>query len=131
MIEDYAKDMKARSEAQAAQYKIPFEMYLQYMGYTLEAFEKQAKEVGAKRVKADLVLSKIAEVEEIKVTPEELEAELKKFADQNGLTVKEVAKRVNINQLAFSLEQSKVIDLLKSTAVAPAKKSCKKEAAAE
>ena len=92
---------------------------------------KQAKEVGAKRVKADLVLSKIAEVEEIKVTPEELEAELKKFADQNGLTVKEVAKRVNINQLAFSLEQSKVIDLLKSTAVAPAKKSCKKEAAAE
>ncbi len=129
MIDEYVKDMKARSEAQAKQYNIPFELYLQYMGYTLETFEKQAKEVGEKRVKADLVLSKIAEVEEIKVTPEELEAELKKIAEENGLTVKDVAKRVNINQLAFSLEQSKVIDLLKSTAVAPAKKAKKEETA--
>lgn len=128
MIDDYVKDMKARSEAQAAQYKIPFEVYLQYMGLTLEAFEKQAKEVGQKRVKADLVLSKIAEVEEIKVTPEELQAEIEKVASENGLSVKEVAKRVNLNQLAFSLEQSKVIDLLKETAVAPAKKTTKKEA---
>lgn len=128
MIDDYVKDMKARTEAQAAQYKIPFEVYLQYMGLTLEAFEKQAREVGEKRVKADLVLSKIAEVEEIKVTPEELQAELQKVADENGLDVKEVAKRININQLAFSLEQSKVIDLLKSTAVAPVKKTTKKQA---
>lgn len=128
MINDYVKDMKAKSEAQAKQYNIPFEMYLQYMGYTLESFEKQAKEIGEKRVKADLVLSKIAEVEEIKVTPEELEAELNKVAEANGLSVKEVAKRVNINQLAFSLEQSKVIELLKTTAVAPAKKTKKAEA---
>lgn len=128
MVEDYVKDMKARSEAQAAQYKIPFEVYLQYMGYTLEAFEKQAKEVGQKRIKADLVLSKIAEVEEIKVTPEELEAEINKVAEENGLSVTEVQKRVNLNQLAFSLEQSKVIDLLKDNAVAPTKKTTKKQA---
>ena len=51
MIEDYAKDMKASSERQAAQYNIPFEMYLQYMGYTLESFEKQAKEVVAEVVR--------------------------------------------------------------------------------
>ncbi len=128
MIDEYANDMKARSEAQAAQYKIPFEMYLQYMGYTLEKFEAEAKKIAVKRIKADLVLSKIAEVEEIKVTPEELEAELQKVAAENGLELKEVYKRVNINQLAFSLEQSKVIDLLKANAVQPAKKTAKKDA---
>ncbi len=127
MIDEYAKDMKARSEAQAAQYNIPFEMYLQYMGYTLEKFEAEAKEIGKKRIKADLVLSKIAEVEEIKVTQEELQAEVEKLASDNGLEVKEVIKRININQLAFSLEQSKVIDLLKETAVQPAKKTTKKD----
>ena len=57
-----------------------------------------------------------------------LQAEIEKVASENGLSVKEVAKRVNLNQLAFSLEQSKVIDLLKETAVAPAKKTTKKEA---
>ena len=127
MIEDYAKDMKASSEKQAAQYNIPFEMYLQYMGYTLESFEKQAKEVAVKRIKADLVLSKIAEAEEIKVTPEELQAELKKLAEANSMELSEVQKRVNLNQLAINLEQSKVIDVLKANAVAPAKKTKKAE----
>ena len=127
MIEDYAKDMKASSERQAAQYNIPFEMYLQYMGYTLESFEKQAKEVAVKRIKADLVLSKIAEAEEIKVTPEELQAELKKIAEDNSMELAEVQKRVNLNQLAINLEQSKVIDVLKANAVAPAKKTKKAE----
>ena len=79
-----------RVEDQAKQYNIPFEMYLQYMGYTLESFEKQAKEVANKRIKADLVLSKIAEAEEIKVTPEELQAELKKLAEERMLIFLEV-----------------------------------------
>ena len=127
MIEDYAKDMKASSERQAAQYNIPFEMYLQYMGYTLESFEKQAKEVAVKRIKADLVLSKIAEAEKIKVTPEELQSELKKLAEDNSMELAEVQKRVNLNQLAINLEQSKVIDVLKANAVAPAKKTKKEE----
>ena len=127
MIEDYVKDMKANSEKQAAQYNIPFEMYLQYMGYTLESFEKQAKEVANKRIKADLVLSKIAEKEEVKVTPEELQAELTKLAEANSMELAEVQKRVNLNQLAINLEQSKVIDILKANAVAPAKKTKKAE----
>ena len=127
MIEDYVKDMKANSERQAAQYNIPFEMYLQYMGYTLESFEKQAKEVANKRIKADLVLSKIAEKEEVKVTPEELQAELTKLAEANSMELAEVQKRVNLNQLAINLEQSKVIDILKANAVAPAKKTKKAE----
>ncbi len=128
IINDYVKDMKARTEAQAAQYKIPFDVYLQYMGLTLEKFEKQAKEIGEKRVKADIVLSKIAEVEKIEVTPEELQAEIQKLADENGLDVKEVTKQININQLIYSLEQSKVIDLLKLNAVTTAKQSAKKQA---
>lgn len=128
IINDYVKDMKARTEAQAAQYKIPFDMYLQYMGLTLEKFEKQAKEIGEKRVKADIVLSKIAEVEKIEVTHEELQAEIQKLADENGLDVKEVTKQININQLIYSLEQSKVIDLLKLNAVTTTKQSAKKQA---
>ena len=39
----------------------------------------------------------------------------------------EVQKRVNLNQLAINLEQSKVIDVLKANAVAPAKKTKKAE----
>ena len=63
MIDEYVKDMKARSEAQAKQYNIPFEMFLQFSGVSVEQFEAQCQEEAQRQVKTELVLDKIAEVE--------------------------------------------------------------------
>ena len=50
MIEEYVKDMKARSEAQAAAYKIPFEMFLQFQGLNEETFKARTRETAENRL---------------------------------------------------------------------------------
>ena len=133
MVTDYATELKEKAEHQAAQYKIPFNLYLQYMGYTEESFSEYLKKTAEARIKADLVLDKIAEVEDIKVTDEMLENAYKEIAEHNNMELEQVKKSVNPAQLSYKLRQDAVIKLLKDTAVlgATKKKTTKKVAKAE
>ena len=131
MVTEYAAELKEKAEHQAAQYKIPFNLYLQYMGYTDETFDAFTKKTAEARIKADLVLDKIAEVEDIKVTKEMLDAAYQEIADHNKMDLEQVKKSIDPSQLAYKLRQDAVIKVLKENAVlgakkAPAKKTTKK-----
>lgn len=128
LIDEEAKRLKADAEAQAKQYKMPFEVLLQYMGQTLEQFEEQAAKRAETQVKVELVISKIAEVEGLQVTKEELEAEYANLAAKYNMELEAVKKAVHPQNLYLQVEQQKVINLLKETAVT---KAAKKEAPAK
>ncbi len=111
--------------------------YLQYTGMSIEDYRNSLRESAEKQVKIRLALEKIAKLENLEVSDEELDAEYEKFAEQYGMEVSKIKEVVpaeglrgdmlNEKALAFVKENAKV-----TTARKPkAKKEEKAEADAE
>jgi len=66
------------------------EQYYTYTGLNEEKMMEQVKEQADRRIKTRLVCEAIVNAEKIEVSEEELDAELKKLADQYGLEVDKV-----------------------------------------
>lgn len=111
-----------------------FETYLQYMGMTVDMYKEQAKPQAEKNVKIRLALEKIAAVEELDVTAEEIDAEYEKFAAQYGMEVEKIKEVVPVDGLKADMLKEKAIKFVVDNAkVTTARKprAKKEEAAAE
>lgn len=120
---EVAKQVK-RVEDQAKQYGMPVEVLLQYSGVaSMDDFKKNAEEYVRKSLLQELVLDKIMEVEELKATEEEIEAEYKKAAnyvegdEESAKKLAELKKQYRPSQVAYQVQVNKVIELLKANAV--------------
>ncbi len=111
-----------------------FAYQLQMSGYTMESYAKMMggdlstmrnafRPAAEKQAKVNVTLAKIAEVEGITVSEEEMDAEYEKLAKQYELEVEKVKSMVPAEEIKASLETRKVIDLLTSSAVAVAPKA--------
>ena len=111
-----------------------FAYQLQMSGYTMESYAKMMggdlntmrnafRPAAEKQAKVNVTLAKIAEVEGITVSDEEMNAEYEKLAKQYELEVEKVKSMVPAEEIKASLETRKVIDLLTSSAVAVAPKA--------
>ena len=115
---NYEKDnMKKQIEAQAKQYGIEFEMYVQFSGMTMEQFEQNLNQQAQDKVLTSLVIEAIAEKEDFEVTDEEITAKYDEIAAHYNIDVKEVkaqlTKEVIINEVRFT----KAIDFLEANVV--------------
>ena len=111
-----------------------FETYLQYMGMTVDMYKENAKESALKNVKIRLALEKIAALESLEVTEEELDAEYTKFAEQYGMEVDKIKEVVPADGLKADMLKEKAIKFVKDNAkVTTARKprAKKEEAAAD
>ena len=109
-----------------------FETYLQYMGMTVEMYKEQAKESALKNVKIRLALEKIAALENLDVTEEDIEAEYKKFAEQYGMEVDKIKEVVPVDGLKADMLKERAIFFVKDNAkVTTARKPRAKKEAAE
>ncbi len=114
-----------------------FETYLQYTGMTIEMYKEQAMPQAEKNVKIRLALEKIAELENLDATEEEIEAEYEKFAAQYGMEVAKIKEVVPVDGLKADMLKEKAIKFVRdnakvTTARKPrAKKEEAKEEAAE
>ena len=71
-----------------------------------------------KKVKTSLVLEKIAKVENITVTDKEVEKELEKMAEQSKMSVEDIKKYVNVDDIKDSKLVEKTVDfVVKNAAV--------------
>ncbi len=66
------------------------DQYYMYTGTNEEQMMEQVKEQAERRIKTRLVCEAVVDVEKIEVSEEELDAELKKLADQYGLELDKV-----------------------------------------
>ena len=89
-----------------------------YHGMDRDAFRKSFREQAEKQVKIRLALEKIAELENIVPTPEEIEAEFAKLAEQYQMDVEKVKSLISEKSLSMDLAVGKAMDLVKETAVA-------------
>lgn len=77
-VEQIKKDLVNKLESQGLQ----FSRYLEHLGKTEGELKEGFKEEAERRIKVSLVLSKIAETENIKVSDEEAENEIKKTEEE-------------------------------------------------
>lgn len=74
--------------------------YLKYTGLDLDKMREQFRPRAERQVKTRLALEKIAELENLTVTDEDTEAEIKKIADMYGLETDKVKEQVSPDMLA-------------------------------
>ncbi len=82
IINDFSQRLKMQG--------MNIEQYYTYTGLNEEKMMEQVKEQADRRIKTRLVCEAIVNAEKIEVSEEELDAELKKLADQYGLEVDKV-----------------------------------------
>lgn len=82
MIEQQADRMLQEYAYRLSSQGITLEQYAQYTGLDIDKIKEQFRENAQKAVKSNLILEKIAKVESIEVTDEEMEAEYAKMAEQ-------------------------------------------------
>ncbi|MEG1427462.1 MAG: trigger factor, partial [Oscillospiraceae bacterium] len=91
--------------------------YLKYTGLTPETIREQFKEQSEKNVKIRLALEKIAELEAIDATDEELDAEYEKLAKAYEMPVENVKNMVNPEDLKNDVKNQKAVDFVRTNAV--------------
>ncbi len=91
---------------------ISLEQYSQYTGVTLDAMKADIRPGAEKKVKTSLVLEKIAKVEGIEVDDKDVDAELEKMAEQSKMSVDDVKKYINIEDLKDSKKVQKTVDFV-------------------
>ena len=123
-IEDMMRDFGYRLSSQG----LSLEQYMQFTGMTPDSFKDQYKEQAEERVKSNLVISEIAKKENIEVTDEDVENELKNMAEMYGMELdklKEFIKDGEKENLKDELKLKKAVTLV--VGAAKVKRAAKKK----
>ena len=113
MIDNQAKDIEERYKKQAEQYKIPFDMFLQFQGLTEEEFKKHAKLQAENQIKIDLIIEAIIKKEDFAVKESEVEKLYQEIADHNGVTLEQAKAAVRAEDVKYHLQRDEAIEFLK------------------
>ncbi|MDX9916433.1 MAG: trigger factor [Gudongella sp.] len=112
-VDNEIKDFEYRVSMQGFE----LDKYLELTGMNLESLRDNFRPVAEKRVKADLVLEAIAKAENIEVTDEDIDNELRKLAEQYKQDDVEKfvndMKRGDLDFLKAGISNSKVLDMLR------------------
>ncbi len=108
-IDEIAREWSARS-------RISIGDYLKYTGVTLEQFRANFTAPANRQVKLRLALEKIAELENIEVTAEDIEKEYGKLAEDYKMDVDNVKKAIPEKTLKTDIKIEKAIDFVKDNA---------------
>lgn len=113
MIEAEAKTMVQEFAQKLSYQGMKFEDYLKYFNQTTESILESYKPEAEKRIKLRTILKAIVKKENIEVSDNEVEKELKIMSDTYKMPVEEIKKYVKENELKFDLAFRKAIELIK------------------
>lgn len=111
-IENQIRDMDYRLSSQG----MNFQTYLQYMGMDLDAYKEQSRPEAEKAVKLRLALEKVAALEEIEISDEDLEAEYEKYAEQYKMEMEQIKKIIPVDGLKKDMAVEKAIQVIRDNA---------------
>ncbi|MBR7112475.1 MAG: trigger factor [Clostridia bacterium] len=105
--------------------------YMKYTGMTLEKMREEFRPQAERQVKARLALEKIAELEKVEATEEDINAEYDRIAAAYNMPVDQVKASLPTDAISDDMRVKKAMDLVRENAVvtdekpkkAPAKKS--------
>ena len=117
MFDNRVNEMISELEQRLAPQGISLDLYMQYTGQTIDTVKKAYAEQAEKQVKLRLALEKIAKLEKIEVTEDELKAEFDKLAEAYKLDVDQIKQFIHDDDLKKDIAVGKAVDLIKDAAV--------------
>ncbi len=108
-IDDIVREWSARN-------RISVEDYLKYTGVTMDQFRANFTEVAKRQVDLRLALEKIAEIENITVSDEDVEKEYADMAEQYKMEVDKIKAAVPADAIKNDLKIEKALDLVRDNA---------------
>ena len=117
MFDNRVNEMISELEQRLAPQGISLDLYMQYTGQTIDTVKKAYAEQAEKQVKFRLALEKIAKLENIEVTEDELKAEFDKLAEAYKLDVDQIKQFIHEDDLKKVIAVGKAVDLIKDAAV--------------
>lgn len=102
---------------QLRQQGMDLKLYFQYTGMDMDSFRDTYRDRAESEVKLRLALEKIAELEDIEVSEEEINNGLSEIAASNNMDVETVKRFINVNEYSEDLKVQKAVDLVKENAV--------------
>ncbi len=117
MFERKAEENKENFSRRIGQQGIQLEMYLMYMGIEKSQFESDMYEQAVQQVKVRLALEKIAELEKIEVSDEDVDAEYGKLAEMYGVSAEAVKGFFAADSIRSDILCEKAINVVKDSAV--------------
>ena len=134
MIEHKIDEMTSQFEQRLMSQGLDLASYLKYTGMEMPAMRDSMKEQAEKQVKIRLALEKIASLENIAVSDEDVEAEFDRFAKMYNLPVEQIKLYITKEDVQKDLAVNKAIDIVKENAIVAkpvAKKTSTKKPAAK
>ena len=111
--ENFVRDYDNRLRMQGLDLKT----YFQYTGLTLDALREQMRPQAEKQVKLRLALEKIAELEKIEVSEEDIDGEIKRIAEAYNMEADQVKGMVPVDSIAADMKVKKAMNLVKEKAI--------------
>ena len=134
MVDTQARSMVDDFANRIAQQGLSMEQYMQFTGMNIEKLMEQMKPEALKRIQSSLVLEAIAKEENIEVSDEEVDEELKKMAEMYGMEVeklKEYMGDAEKESMKKDMAIQKAVDLIMENIKEREKPKSKKEKEAE
>ena len=104
-------DMRLRSQG------MDMNTYLQYTGMNIDSVKEMYKNEAERRVKMRLILEKIAKLENITPSEEDIEAEYKKMAESYNMDIENVKSAIPQENLTEDLAVEKAMKFVKDNAI--------------
>lgn len=120
MVETTKEQMLNEFAQQISYQGLSIEQYFQFTGMTKEKFLETATPEAERRIKSRLVLEAIAKAEDIQVSEDELNEELKKMADMYQMEVEKLTELVGDSEkeaMKQDIAVQKAVDMVTEAAV--------------
>lgn len=130
MIDEQAKQNKDNLIERFRSQGISYEQYLAYTGMDEKTLDEQIRVEAEKQVKLRLTLEKIAELENIEITDDDVNAEYDKIATTYGIDIETVKKIAPVEGIKGDVSVQKAMKIVVDNAKAakPAAKKATKKA---
>ena len=130
MYESEAENFVRDYDNQLRMQGLDLKTYFQYTGMTLETLRAQFRPQAEKQVKARLALEKIAELENLTASEDDINGEYARIAEAYGIDVEQVKASIDSEFIAADMKVKLALDAVKEKAVVKAaKKKATKKAA--
>ena len=117
MFDNEAQNMLREMDMRLRQQGMDLDTYMKYTGMDMEAVRKMYRPEAERRVKMRLALEKIAKLEDIKPTEDDINAEYDKMAEIYNMEADKVKEIIPLESVTEDLGVQLAMKLVKDTAV--------------
>ncbi len=118
MIEDHVDSMVREYDQNMQASGLNLQTYLQYVGQDMNAFRAQMRPMAERRAKTEVLLEKVAEVENIEVSAEEIAEEYEKAAENYQVDLEMVKAGVPESAIVGDIKARKAAQIIFDSGIA-------------